>query len=218
MFERKPLRHHVQQEILARLTDQRLPAGTRINESHLAATLGVSRTPLREAMLGLAATGFLDSDLGRGFLVPPLSAAAFAEAQAVLGRLAPAALAEGLPVPSGRIMELSNLLGRARLKAGQPGQDQPNAVAELIVRWSALAIAGCPNRTLVAEVQRLEAWSRRYWYAAVGRGFAPITMLTSYAELYELLRSNRGDAAVTHWAGHIATSAAEAARHLPDLS
>ena len=57
MFERKPLRQQVQKEILARLADDRLAAETRINESHLAADLGISRTPLREAMLGLEATG-----------------------------------------------------------------------------------------------------------------------------------------------------------------
>lgn len=216
MFERKPLRHHVRQEILARLVDQRLPAGTRINESHLAADLGVSRTPLREAMLGLEATGFLDSDMGRGFLVPPLSATAFAQVQVVLGRLAPVALAPALPLAAGRIMELSNLLGRARLKAVQTGPDQPAVWAAFVSRWTTLSIAGCPNRFLVHEVQRLEAWSQRSRYTAVERGFAPNKALDGYAELYELLRADRGDEAAAHWSDRIAADAAETARHLPN--
>jgi DNA-binding GntR family transcriptional regulator len=47
MIQRKPLRDDVQKEILARLIDQRLVPGSRVNESHLSIELGVSRTPLR---------------------------------------------------------------------------------------------------------------------------------------------------------------------------
>ncbi len=51
MFQRKPLREDVQKEILNRIVDGRLAAGSRINETHLAADMGLSRTPLREAMI-----------------------------------------------------------------------------------------------------------------------------------------------------------------------
>jgi len=41
------------------IVDGRLPAGTRINEVHLSRALGVSRTPLREALARLAQEGAL---------------------------------------------------------------------------------------------------------------------------------------------------------------
>lgn len=215
MFERKPLRQHVQKEILARIADHRLPAGTRINESHLSADLGLSRTPLREAMLGLEAVGFLKSDMGRGFLVPPISSDEFMQSQAMLAKMAPYAMAMAQPLPTGQIMELNNLLGRARIRVTQPGDNQGGAVADLIYRWCPLLINGCANKMLVTDILRLEALSRRCWQEAVILGFEPTEMVASYDKLYELLRTNHPDEAAVHWENHIAQFSAEAARHLP---
>lgn len=217
MIERRPLRQQVQKEILARIADHRLPPGTRINESHLSLALGISRTPLREAMLGLEALGFLASDVGRGFLVPQISADEFLEFQEMLARLAPHALGLACPLPPGQIMELNNLLGRARIRVGQVGQDQGGALGDLIYRWTALVTSGCPNRMLVEDIIRLEALSRRCWAAAVTAGFDPAAMLGGFGELYELLRTNRPDDAVAHWRDHIARFSTEAARHLAEV-
>ena len=218
MFERKPLRQHVQKEILARIADHRLPAGTRINESHLSADMGISRTPLREAMLGLEATGFLNSDMGRGFLIPPISRDEFDQTQAMLSKMAPYALAMAQPLPTGQIMEMNNLLGRARIRVTQPGKDRGGAVADLVYRWCGLSIGGCANKMLVADINRLEALSRRCWNEAVILGFEPGEMVGNYEELYELLRTNHPDEAAVHWENHITRFSAEAARHLPEAS
>ncbi len=218
MFERIPLRQHVQKEILARIGDNRLPAGTRINESHLSAALGLSRTPLREAMLGLEAVGFLNSDMGRGFMVPPILSEDFAQTQAVLIKMAPYALTLAGPLPPGQIMELSNLLGRSRMRVAQPGAEQGGAVAELIHRWCPLLIGGCSNKLLVTDIMRLETLSRRCWREAVSQGFEPSPMVASYEQLYEMLRTNHTAEAAEHWEKHIAQFSAEAARHLPKES
>jgi DNA-binding GntR family transcriptional regulator len=66
------LRRDLTDAVIGRVLDGRLPADTRVNEVHLAKELGVSRTPLREALIGLVDRGLLVSDPGRGFLVPPL--------------------------------------------------------------------------------------------------------------------------------------------------
>src|SRR3954469_20663032 len=68
---RTPLRSDLIEEITTRVLDGRFAAGARVNEVHLARELGVSRTPLREALIGLADRGLLVSAPGRGFLVPP---------------------------------------------------------------------------------------------------------------------------------------------------
>ena len=218
MIERKPLRRHVQKEILARIADHRLPAGTRINESHLSADLGISRTPLREAMLGLEASGFLNSDMGRGFLIPPISREQFIQSQAMLGKMAPYALVMAYPLPAGQIMELNNMLGRARIRATESGSRRAGALADLVYRWCTLSISGCPNKMLVTDITRLEALSRRCWHEAVILGFEPNAMLINYDELYELLRTNHPDEAAVHWENHITRFSAEAARHLPEPS
>lgn len=214
MIERKPLREDVQKEILARLIDQRLAPGSRVNESHLSAELGVSRTPLREAMLGLEAAGFLGSDVGRGFLVPPLVAGPFREAQQMLARLAPLALAL-TPAQPPRLMDLQNLVGRARMRLGASPAERAPDLAPLSQRWSQLLIDGCANRTLQMDIARLEALSVRGWREALRRGFDPTAQISSWQALYEQLRAGQRDLAAVAWGRHLENCGLEAARQLP---
>ena len=215
MFQRRPLREDVHREILARIGDGRLPAGQRINESRLSADLGISRTPLREAMLGLESQGFLDSDMGRGFLVPVLCAEEFMEIQGILTHLKPLALSTAFPIPPARIMELQNLLGRAGMKVREVSPDRAQALAELVYRWSQLVLASCPNRMLARDILRLEGLARRYWHEAVVLDFDPTEFLDSLKQIYEMLRTDKRDEAVSAWRGHIERFSREAARDLP---
>jgi len=169
-------------------------------------------------MLGLEATGFLNSDMGRGFLVQPISGEEFRQSQNMLSKMAPYALGMASPVPSMQIMELNNLLGRARIRVSQPGPDQGKVVVDLVYRWGTILISGCANAMLVADITRLEALSRRCWLEAVILGFDPVPMLSSYDELYELLRTAHPAEAVVHWENHIAQFSATAAAHLPEPS
>jgi DNA-binding GntR family transcriptional regulator len=57
---RIPLRDQVRQELQARIADGRLRPGDRIFEQDLAAELGVSRVPVREAIRMLQSEGFVD--------------------------------------------------------------------------------------------------------------------------------------------------------------
>ena len=205
MIQRKPLRDEIQKEIIARITDGRLAPGQRINETHLATDLGISRTPLREAMITLGASGFLHSDMGKGYLVPALEANEFADLQAVVVLLAPAALGLTGPPAPGRLMELSNLLGRARLPRGQG-----LSLDEAVFRWTWLLVEDCPNNLLRIEVLRLVGLSRRYWRAAADNGLDPAPLLQSYAGIYESLRTKKLPEAQQAWSDHIARFSAQA--------
>lgn len=57
---RVPLRDQVRQELHARIADGRLRPGDRIFEQELAAELGISRVPVREAIRMLQSEGFVD--------------------------------------------------------------------------------------------------------------------------------------------------------------
>jgi len=75
LFSKKIMPAHVriQEEVLKRLIGQKLLPGERIVESRLCEELGVSRTPLREALFKLELKGFVRSDLSCGFSVNPFS-------------------------------------------------------------------------------------------------------------------------------------------------
>ncbi|HEX9275439.1 MAG TPA: FCD domain-containing protein [Casimicrobiaceae bacterium] len=68
-----------------------LPAGQPLQETALALQLGVSRTPVREALARLAHDGLVVSD-GRSFIVPSLTDADIDEIYEVRSLLEPAAL------------------------------------------------------------------------------------------------------------------------------
>lgn len=197
MFQRKPLRDDVQREIRDRILDGRLTAGSRLNEAHLSADLGISRTPLREAMLGLEAAGFLGSALGRGFHVPALTAAEFRDTGAVLALLEPHAL-EISPLPgSQRLMEMQNLLGRAKLKL--TGPQAAVTAARLLPGWATQVFAGCPNRTLQEEILRFETLNSRYWRVAVEAGFPANEILADLEDMYRLIQGKERAAVIAAW-------------------
>jgi DNA-binding GntR family transcriptional regulator len=69
---RLALRDRVRAVLEERLVTGELPAGQRLREEELSQELGVSRTPLREALLELERLGLVESQLARGFTVVPL--------------------------------------------------------------------------------------------------------------------------------------------------
>src|SRR5258708_14290901 len=87
----------------------RLAPGERTNEARLSEALGVSRTPLREALGRLAAEGALSSRPAIGYSVRPLSASEFEQLYDIRPILDPEALRRaGLPTAR-RLAELEAL-------------------------------------------------------------------------------------------------------------
>ncbi|MCJ2071689.1 GntR family transcriptional regulator [Methylobacterium sp. J-030] len=85
----------LKQSIEEEIVSGELAVGSRLDENQLAARFGVSRTPIREALLQLAATGLIQSKPRRGAIVsapePHRLLAMFetmAEIEAACGRLA----------------------------------------------------------------------------------------------------------------------------------
>ncbi len=73
-IERAPLHNVVVTRLRDMIIENVLEAGVRINESQLGQQLGVSRTPLREALKVLAAEGLVELVPGRGARVCKLTA------------------------------------------------------------------------------------------------------------------------------------------------
>lgn len=64
---------HAYEQVRAAIVESRYPPGHRLVESKLAAELGLSRTPVREALRLLQAEGLVVSERNRGAMVRPLS-------------------------------------------------------------------------------------------------------------------------------------------------
>lgn len=70
-------------ELRQRIVDGRLAVGQRLREEELASALGVSRTPVREAIKRLESDGFVMSSSSRGIVVTSLTSAEAVELYAV---------------------------------------------------------------------------------------------------------------------------------------
>ncbi len=86
-IERPSLHHVVVGRVRDLVVDGTLPAGERINELRLCAQLGVSRTPLREALKVLASEGLVELSRNRGAVVAVLSPAEIRDMIILMSRL-----------------------------------------------------------------------------------------------------------------------------------
>lgn len=142
----------------------RLPAGERIKEAPLAAQLGVSRGPIRDALRLLQAEGLIDIHPNRGAVVPEVHAADVFEVyviRAFLGGLALRKLMLGGQQPVDGRLERAL---RAFERAVSAGDDQKAAEADLLFQEAIVRAAGMPR--VAAEFERL-SWQVRMFISAL---------------------------------------------------
>jgi len=158
-IRRVPLRDQVYDEISGRVLRNELPSGTRISDSVLAEELGVSRTPVREALLRMEREGFLEADLHRGFFVKQQTAAEVEEAYPVLWTLEGLALRSSGPASPETLAELE------RINRELVETDDPERRLELDTLWHSTLLSQCSNGLLLGMVDTLKSALRRYEHA-----------------------------------------------------
>ncbi len=183
-----PLRHrrNLSEELSSTLRemifDGRLAAGERLNEVHLAARLGVSRTPLREALAALVAEQALTIVPRRGFFVAALTAEEARSIYPIRAFLDPEALRlAGIPSPERleRLEGINRRLGGARNVRDAIRMDND---------WFRELWADCPNRVLVDLIEQFMRRTRRYELAAMRERDTVASSVGAKTEVHELLR------------------------------
>jgi DNA-binding GntR family transcriptional regulator len=138
------------------IVDGELAAGERINEVHLAARLGVSRTPLREALGHLVAEGALTIVPRIGYFVRPLTLEEFQQIYPIRGILDPEALRLG-GIPPARRLERLESLNNKIIKTRDVEK-----VLSLDDSWHLELLAECPNQVLIDLIKQFMRRTRRY--------------------------------------------------------
>lgn len=156
-IERISIGDQVHQTLLKNIIVGQLHPGARIKDTALADELGVSRTPVREALLRLTREGFLSNDPGRGFSVCPLDLQEIQETYPILWDL------EGLAI------SMSEELSRsASIKLRRLNKQFADAPYDLGVRlkldasWHETLLSGCTNQRLKSMIEHLRNITRRY--------------------------------------------------------
>jgi DNA-binding GntR family transcriptional regulator len=143
-------------ELRHMIVDGRLPAGERINEVHLSQQLGVSRTPLREALARLAQEGALRHVARIGYFVRPLTLEEFEQIYAIRPLLDPEGLRlAGLP-STDRLERLQEINDQIR------SERDADRIIDLDDEWHLELIADCPNKVLIELILQFIQRTRRY--------------------------------------------------------
>ena len=176
-------------ELRNRIVDGRLPAGERINEVHLSRELGVSRTPLREALAKLAQEDALRSVPRIGYFVRALTVEEFEQIYAMRPLLDPEALRlAGLPSREriDHLREINDRIERTR---------NADAIIALDDQWHLELIADCPNRVLIELIEQFIRRTRRYEIALMREKKNVGTATSNHKAIMAALRRRDLDAA-----------------------
>ena len=164
------------------IIEGRLSDGARINEVHLAAELGLSRTPLREALSRLVAEGALTVRPRLGFFVKPLSVAEFEQLYDIRPLLDPEALRlAGIPAAAA-LVRLERMNATLAVRTGA-------AAVELDDAWHLELIAGCPNKVLIALIENIILRTRRYELALMRESRNVAAASVDHADILDALRA-----------------------------
>jgi len=159
LLSREPLREQVRTLLLDWLLRGELAAGSNISESRLAERLGISRTPLREALHKLEYEGFLSSEPGKGFSVRPLDPGTAEDLYRTSGTLESLALGSaGIPDES-LLCELEEIDEKRRVSAEEHDGERAVRADD---RWHRRLVSGCRNDVLLEILDLVKTRLIRY--------------------------------------------------------
>lgn len=153
----KSLVEHAYAEIRQRILDNHYPPGSNALESTLAAELGISRTPLREALVRLQNEGLIELIPRHGMRVLPVSATDMKEIYEILSALESYAAELVARRKPGRL-ELKPLIDAIRDMEAALRADELESWAKADERFHKYLIEAAGNRLLVEAVQQY--WDR----------------------------------------------------------
>ena len=139
-----------------RILAAEIAPGERINESAVAVELGVSRTPVREALLRLEGGGLVRFERGRGFLAAPLDAGQVRQTYPIIAHLEELAVTGTGPALRGLAPELAET-NTAFAAAGTAAEAHG-----LDAEFHRILVSRCGNQRLIGLIGDLWLDIRRY--------------------------------------------------------
>ena len=188
-IDRSPLRERVYEATLQRIVRGEHEAG--IADTEVAAALGVSRTPVREALLRLSREGVVVASPGKGFAVVPLSRRDAADAFPIVPALQGLSIRTRGPFPDAVIAKLEEL----REAVGALSPADPERIDRNLA-WHRAVIAAAGNPHLLRLADAILPVLRRYGYAYLGdRGRSRISPAL-FEGVGEALDAGEGERAI----------------------
>ena len=187
------LGEQVYHALRALLRGGRIPLGQPLQEVQLAERLGVSRTPVREAMTRLASEGLLVSD-GRSFVVPKLALRDVDDIYEVRFLIEPAAIRSVAAFTTERAVRAPLDAALAAAAAAQKAGDAA-AFGEAHRRFRAAWLALVPNRRLVRAVEQYADHLQHIRALTLGNARVRAIVLKGHKRIAAALAAGDGAAA-----------------------
>ncbi len=185
-----PIRFSVRQTLLEKIRTGDLAEGDVVSPPALAATLGVSATPVREALLDLAQEGFVDNVARRGFFVRALHAEEVEEIYPLIWTIEGMALRDAPP-------HQADLVALDALNEAFEAASDPLACVDADRAWHARLIGRCRKHAWITLLATLKERASRYEAEYMRASGAMPQSVSHHRLIAQALRAGDLDAAVT---------------------
>ncbi|SHJ51069.1 DNA-binding transcriptional regulator, GntR family [Roseomonas rosea] len=196
----------------ARLLEMTLPPGHQASEGELASQLGMSRTPVHEAVLRLQSEGFLEVQPRRGVRVRPIDPTGMAETYEILIALEGAAAARLAHHPNPEAVAAMTEATEAMRAALGDGDRQAWAAAD--DRFHRALIQGCGNARLSRLAQEAADLAQRARLATAALRPEPKGSAEEHARILGAIATGDAEAARAALSAHRQRASAEILRTL----
>jgi len=211
MVSRQRFSADVHQELLGRIIRGEYEAGQRLRDTELALEFGVSRTPVREALMRLEREGFVYSQKHLGFSVKGLSETEIREVYPLVRLMECTALEESHLPSASTLTDLGALV-----VALERDRADPFHRIELDSAWHRLLVGGYGNQHLARILAELKGILFRYEYSFMQDDGLVLESVSEHAAIVAALRAGDKPKAVrllrSHWDRCTAATIADFAR------
>ena len=181
--DRRLLRDDVYGHLRDAIIDGTLEPGEQLRDAELATWLGVSRTPIREALLRLGQTGLVVAQPGRSTIVSGISSRALREARDVVAAMHQLAVRDAVPRLTEDDLQLMREANDTFAQAITAGD--ADAALDADDALHGVPVTVCGNRSLITVLEQFTPVLRRVRASAAS---PPSTVATRSDDMTELIR------------------------------
>ena len=156
-IKRVAIREQIYAWVLEAIINGTFPAGQKLMDTELAKEYGISRTPVREALVRLEKEGYVTNHLNRGFEVTKIKKETILEIYDLVAELEAYALGQ-IPALAAKT---TKALAKINNEFKKPGVNAFTLI-QLDTRWHGLLVEQCRNSTLIQVIQSLK--KKTFWF------------------------------------------------------
>ena len=163
----KTLKDYVYEYISKGIQEGTLKPNDKLNEQEISDRLGISRTPIRETLIQLAADGLLESIPHRGFRVKPLSLKEVTELYIIIGNLD--SLAANLALYNLSEEDINQMEGLKEEMDEAIKKEEYDRYYKLQIEFHDVYINKCNNKELIRILNQLRMRFIRQSYSNIDK-------------------------------------------------